>query len=113
MKKQILTISVVIIITFMLLATMPPASSNANEDDKVWSDGYVELTLSKIYRTDTVPPELRRPPEVRHDFVVMLLISRLFVLKADVSCLTLMNGGVVFLILLCLMLKVINIKLPS
>ena len=44
------------------------------------SDGYVELTLNKMERTDTVPPEFirsplerARPPEEGHDFVVINL----------------------------------------
>lgn len=51
MKKQILTISVVI--ALMFLATIPTASSDANESSKVWSDGYVWLT-SEMERTDTL-----------------------------------------------------------
>ena len=74
MNKQIIII--LVIIALMLLATMPTATSDANGGGKVWSDGYVGLTLNKIYRTDTVPPEFIRSPverarplEVGHDFV--------------------------------------------
>ena len=78
MKKQILTLSV--LIALILFATMPTASSNANEGNKVLSDGYIELTLNKMERTDTVPPEFITPPHLRalppeagHDFVVIKL----------------------------------------
>lgn len=45
------------------------------QSSEVWSDGYVELTLNKIYRTDTVPPDFERvsSPKVGHDFVVINL----------------------------------------
>lgn len=83
MKKQILTISVIIALLF--LATMPTASSDANKSGKVWSDGYVELTLNEMERTDTLPPEFFitpfervRPPPVGQDFVVFnLTITRI------------------------------------
>jgi hypothetical protein len=52
----------------------------SSQSPEVWSDGYVELTLNKMERTDTVPPEFTRsifkrarPPKVGHDFVVINL----------------------------------------
>ena len=76
MKKQILTISVVI--ALMFLATMPTGSSDANGSGKVWSDGYVELILNKMERTDTAPEIFRqiviaRSPKEGLDFVVLLI----------------------------------------
>ena len=80
MGKRIQIISVAI--ALMFLATMPIASSDANEGGKVWSDGYVELTLNKMERTETVPPEFigpldlaKPPPRDGHDFVVINLTA--------------------------------------
>lgn len=84
MKKQILIIAVVI--ALMLLATMSTAGSDANDGGKVWSDGYVELTLNKMERTETIPLEfiftqyfsmpinwLFMGPKPEHDFAVINL----------------------------------------
>lgn len=62
---------------FMVLAILGAIAILA-QSSEVWSDGYVELTLNEIYRTDrtdAVPPEFEGvcPPEVGHDFVVINL----------------------------------------
>ena len=77
MNEQIIITSVAIA---LLLATMSTASSIANVGGTVWSDGYVELTLNKMERTDSVPYDfqLRRKPKEGHDFVVInLTITRI------------------------------------
>jgi hypothetical protein len=80
MIKPILITLVVIALIF--LVTISTAGSYSNESGKVWSDGYVELTLNKMERTDTLPtefiefittPKWARTPEVGHDFVVINL----------------------------------------
>jgi len=38
------------ILQYVILATKPAASSDANEGGKVWSDGYIGLTLGEIER---------------------------------------------------------------
>lgn len=73
MKKQILII--LIVIALLLLAIMRTTSLDTNEGGKVWSDGYVEVTLNKMERTDT-PPEIFRQyhsPKDKQDFVVINL----------------------------------------
>jgi hypothetical protein len=59
---------------FMVFAILGAIAILA-QSSEVWSDGYVELTLNKIYRTDTVPPDFERvsSPKVGHDFVVINL----------------------------------------
>jgi hypothetical protein len=47
----------------------------SSQSPEAWSDGYVELTLNEMYRTDTVPPEFEgvSSPEVGYNFVVINL----------------------------------------